>query len=230
MPIEKEPEVRAPFPPQGGPYFKYRVGRKKSESWVTIADDFRIDVWQLIKFNFLTEDPDEVNWYLREYVGCKDTTKDRKNWKFSQRATPGVIYVPNTHHRAETQPCRPANVFQRKAWRQRSNQLRREINRVFKRIRNIKAFAADDGAKHYEDAYTRTGKTLQNLGLLIRPFEQWRARDATDVKVELKAKHWRRAEYEKMLRSDFELVEELLDEWRLLNRKLQPNRCFKVTR
>jgi hypothetical protein len=48
----------------------------------------------LIEFNFKTQNPEEINWYLRRNVGCKKQTRDGKNWMFSTNAAPGVIYRP----------------------------------------------------------------------------------------------------------------------------------------
>jgi hypothetical protein len=59
---------------------------------VSVAKKFTLDVKKLIAFNFQTNDPGEVNWYLREKVGCQ--LSDGSNWSFSTSATPGYIYRP----------------------------------------------------------------------------------------------------------------------------------------
>ena len=59
-----------------------------------VAARFGIDAQALIRFNFKTNNPDEVNWYLRRNVGCKDPSPNGFNWKFSSRAQPGFIYIP----------------------------------------------------------------------------------------------------------------------------------------
>jgi hypothetical protein len=75
----------------------YRV--RDGESWVTIALKNQLDPWGLIRFNYpnLPADPAiaslEVNWYLQEYVGCRELTSDGCNYIFSSTANPGVIYV-----------------------------------------------------------------------------------------------------------------------------------------
>jgi hypothetical protein len=66
------------------------------EDWQSVAKQFGVDVRRLIFFNFHTQNPDEVNWYLRRNVGCNLPTIDGLNWKFSTSAKPGVIYVPET--------------------------------------------------------------------------------------------------------------------------------------
>lgn len=66
------------FGPKG--YFPYPV--QTGDNWEKIADrDGRTYVWDLIRDNFQTDDPMEVNWYLKHYVGCT-VTKDGKNYSF----------------------------------------------------------------------------------------------------------------------------------------------------
>jgi hypothetical protein len=52
-------------------------------------------VWALIEFNFQTHDPDEVNWYLQELVGCRHSKDGGRNYAFLG-ADPkrGKIYLP----------------------------------------------------------------------------------------------------------------------------------------
>lgn len=68
---------------------------KDGDSFVSIARENNMDVWDLIYANFKTRKPAEVNWYLREYVGCKLQTKNERSWRFSSDAYPGVIHIPN---------------------------------------------------------------------------------------------------------------------------------------
>jgi hypothetical protein len=89
MPLETEPKIKAPIPTNSE---KYKV--KDGDSWESIARRIGIDVWKLIDFNFKTKDPREVNWYLRDYVGCNLPTNDKLNWRFSSSANPGIIYLP----------------------------------------------------------------------------------------------------------------------------------------
>jgi hypothetical protein len=53
-----------------------------------------MEVWDLIEFNFETRKPEEVNWYLKELVGCRVST-DGLNYAF-KGADPkkGKIYRP----------------------------------------------------------------------------------------------------------------------------------------
>jgi hypothetical protein len=95
--------VARDFVPQGS--IRYKV--QDQDSWEVLAQRFgasaaaSFDPWYLIRFNYpnLPRDNDqaslEVNWYLREYVGCKVLTEDRRNYRFSSSASPGYIYLPN---------------------------------------------------------------------------------------------------------------------------------------
>jgi hypothetical protein len=86
------PKTMATFPPRG--YVRpHKV--QTGENWWTLAEKYRRkDPWDLIRFNFGTSNPDEVNWYLANKVGCTLTTDDRKNFRFSSNASPGLIYIP----------------------------------------------------------------------------------------------------------------------------------------
>lgn len=95
-PIENEPkDVRLP------PFFHainnngqpYRV--IDGDTWENVAERFvEGDTRGLIWFNFMTNRPNEVNWYLRRYVGCKVPSPSGNNWTFSKSAVPGIIYIP----------------------------------------------------------------------------------------------------------------------------------------
>lgn len=75
--------------------FPYRV--RDADNWCNIAARFGVDVRYLIWFNFRTNCPEGVNWYLREVVGCGQETADGKNYVF-RGADPakGLIYIPLT--------------------------------------------------------------------------------------------------------------------------------------
>lgn len=92
MPIEKRPSnpINKNFIPPNCKKYKVMDG----DSWNLIAARNNMDAWDLIRFNFKTSIPEEVNWYLKHYVGCKKKTKDGYNWMFSSAASPGFIYIP----------------------------------------------------------------------------------------------------------------------------------------
>jgi hypothetical protein len=95
MPIEKRPA--SPLPKgirPGSRYPPYKV--TDADSLETVAQKYMIGVTTLIKHNFDTMDPAEINWYLREHVGCNKPTSDGKNWCFSSTAKPGLIYIPGS--------------------------------------------------------------------------------------------------------------------------------------
>jgi hypothetical protein len=67
---------------------------RMGQSWLSIARDNLIpDAWDLIHFNFRTEDPPAVNRYMRHYIGCF-TSDDGRNFDFSGADTPGKVYLP----------------------------------------------------------------------------------------------------------------------------------------
>ncbi|HYS94496.1 MAG TPA: papain-like cysteine protease family protein [Candidatus Acidoferrales bacterium] len=92
MPIEKEPVRKVSRTHVSPGSVPYRV--KDGDTWISIARAHALDPWDLIEANFATRDAGEVNWYLRDYVGCKVATPDKKNWEFSSSAAPGVIHIP----------------------------------------------------------------------------------------------------------------------------------------
>src|SRR6266849_976083 len=87
-PVHKR--VPSEWPPKDGR--EYRV--LDTDDWWKIAAREHIDPWALIIFNFDTTVPEEVNWYLRELVGCRHT-KDRWNYTFlNADKSKGKIYLP----------------------------------------------------------------------------------------------------------------------------------------
>ena len=93
MPIEKRP--LNPLPP--GPRPGSRVPPHRitdNETLASIAHKYGISERHLLMHNFGTVDEREINWYLRERVGCNLPTHDQKNWRFSNTARPGLVYIP----------------------------------------------------------------------------------------------------------------------------------------
>jgi hypothetical protein len=62
-------------------------------SWQSIADNQKISVQDLIRFNYQTTIPEVVNFYMERNCGCKVIAADGKNYRFVD-AHPGFIYVP----------------------------------------------------------------------------------------------------------------------------------------
>lgn len=67
---------------------------KTGESLESIAEQYGLAWQDLTRFNFGTDEPNEVNHCLHAYIGCTQRTKDRKNYVFSDDDKPGIIYVP----------------------------------------------------------------------------------------------------------------------------------------
>ncbi len=93
-PYRKKPAVVAPFPPLG--YVKKQPVTPWDDWWTLRPFLKTEDPWDLIFFNFHTYDPDEVNWYLYEKVGCRGTSPNGRNYRFDSgdphRAL--AIYLP----------------------------------------------------------------------------------------------------------------------------------------
>jgi hypothetical protein len=96
-PIERTPKITLPrgWHAMRNYGIPYRPRDKPvQEDWHSVARKFGVDVKDLIFFNFLTTEPDEVNWYLKHHTGCKKVSPSGNNWMFSNDASPGIIYIP----------------------------------------------------------------------------------------------------------------------------------------
>ena len=69
MANEREPDNPLPvdFVPEGA-VATHRVS--DGENWGSVAAQYNVNVKDLIYFNFHTNVPEEVNWYLRRNTGC----------------------------------------------------------------------------------------------------------------------------------------------------------------
>jgi hypothetical protein len=93
MANEREPDNPLPsdFVPEGS-VETHRVS--DGEDWASVAGQYNVKVDDLIHFNFHTNVPEEVNWYLRRNTGCNVSNDGGLNWAFSSSADPGLIYIP----------------------------------------------------------------------------------------------------------------------------------------
>ena len=96
MPVEmkKPAKLRYPWPPLDADFAR-EVSLQ--DNWATLAASAgRSDPWDIIKFNFDTTDPHEVNWYLANWVGCTVVSVDGKNLRFgtTQIGKKLLIYIP----------------------------------------------------------------------------------------------------------------------------------------
>jgi hypothetical protein len=105
MAIELKPQNQAkqPWPPPNSSPYKVQ----DNEDWASVATKFKMTVRDLIIFNFGTERPGEINWYLHHYVGCPQT-QDKRNRVFCSSANPGYIYYPTIRMPPETITGLPA--------------------------------------------------------------------------------------------------------------------------
>ena len=93
MANEREPDdpLPADFVPEGA-VATHRVS--DGEDWASVAAQYNVKVGDLIYFNFHTNVPAEVNWYLRRNTGCNVSNDGGRNVAFSSSADPGLIYIP----------------------------------------------------------------------------------------------------------------------------------------
>jgi hypothetical protein len=84
------------YAPAGGVQYAVKTG----DSWFTLAQRVKMNAWDLIRYNYPGLPADvqaaarEVNWYLREYVGCTRVTANGQNYEFSTSDTPGKVWLP----------------------------------------------------------------------------------------------------------------------------------------
>jgi len=93
MANEREPDnpLSVDFVPEGAVETHYV---SDDENWASVAAQYNVNVKDLIYFNFHTNVPEEVNWYLRRNTGCNVSKDGGRNWAFSSSADPGRIYIP----------------------------------------------------------------------------------------------------------------------------------------
>ena len=79
--------------------FKYKV--QTGDTWLTLAarNNHQFSEHTLIWLNFKLSPlehfyTDQVNWYLRKYVGCRHSLDGGRNWAFTDDADPGYIFLP----------------------------------------------------------------------------------------------------------------------------------------
>ncbi len=92
MPVKIEkPSPTLPVGYRPANSFPYRV--KNGDSFVSLANRLGITPKDLLRFNFNTDTPTHINYYLQHNVGCSIPTPDGKNYTFTN-AEPGIIYYP----------------------------------------------------------------------------------------------------------------------------------------
>lgn len=102
-PLRTEKPPRNPITFWVQPWSSILYEVKDNDTWGSVAQQFKVQPGKyfygnsaqyLIWYNFRTNDTDEVNWYLREFVGCNVSKDGGNNWAFSDSADPGKIYIP----------------------------------------------------------------------------------------------------------------------------------------
>lgn len=64
------------------------------ETLETLAAGAGITWQELARFNWDTDDPDQINHHLRDDVGCTRRTADGRNYVFDSSDDPGIVYIP----------------------------------------------------------------------------------------------------------------------------------------
>jgi hypothetical protein len=101
QPLRNEKRPLKPLQPWTQPpdTFKYKV--KTGDTWLTLGalnhHQFgeHTSIWLNFRLSPLDHFyTDQVNWYLREYVGCRHSLDGGRNWAFTDDADPGYIFLP----------------------------------------------------------------------------------------------------------------------------------------
>jgi hypothetical protein len=91
MKVKKPANVRWCHPPKG---FAAAHRVKTGDSFVSLAARYGFaDPWDIIQYNYGTKNPEEVNWYLQELVGCTKS-KDGINYSFDSSDRFGIVFIP----------------------------------------------------------------------------------------------------------------------------------------
>jgi hypothetical protein len=101
QPLRNEKRPLKPVWPWVQPPDTYKYKVKTGDTWVSLGaqNDHQYGAEQLIWINFGLNGTehfytDQVNWYLREYVGCRHSLDNGRNWAFTDDANPGYIFLP----------------------------------------------------------------------------------------------------------------------------------------
>lgn len=96
----------------GEEYLDYKVRTKDSIESIAKRAGMKWEV--LAEFNYGTRVPDEINWYLREYVGCTKETGDHNNYVFDSADDPGIVHIPLWYKKASWFPVVRAGFGRKK--------------------------------------------------------------------------------------------------------------------
>ena len=139
-----------------------------NERWETLAVRYSVDVKTLIWENFHTNVPEEVNWYLHNYVGCDTPTVDGYNWTFttSARRSPGSragkIFIPQKPTAARQGPS-AAEILKKE-----NEELQQMLEDIKKSIREGQEALNEISCAIATDVFRRRGmhtdSSLEYLG------------------------------------------------------------------
>jgi hypothetical protein len=122
--VKRPAVLRSPWPPTDA----------MQSQQVTLLDDWsslqtlfsRGDIWDIIYYNFETYNPDEVNWYLYEWLGCRQLSGSGFNYRFGRESgntEPITVYIPEDDYlppgrrQAEAQRFCVSVLHEPAAWR-----------------------------------------------------------------------------------------------------------------
>lgn len=69
---------------------------KTGETIESLARSCGLSWQELARFNWGTSIPNEINYHLRDFVGCTKRTRDGHNYIFDSADEPGIVYLPRT--------------------------------------------------------------------------------------------------------------------------------------
>ncbi|WP_128925216.1 hypothetical protein [Bradyrhizobium guangxiense] len=102
QPLRNERRPLKPLQPWTQPDNTSRYKVRTGDTWLTLAarNHHQYSEHDIIWVNFRLSPldrfyTDQVNWYLREYVGCRHSLDGGRNWAFTDDADPGYIFLPN---------------------------------------------------------------------------------------------------------------------------------------
>lgn len=91
---------------------EYKV--RSGDSIKSVAEAHGMTWQELAIFNWDTDDPDQINWYLENYFICRK--KKGANYVFTDEDEPGLLYLPHGVERAGQRVRR--GVYYVSRWKQ----------------------------------------------------------------------------------------------------------------
>jgi hypothetical protein len=177
--------------PAPTPGSKYRIATieehkvKTGETPRSIADVAGMTWQALAKFNWNTDNPDEINKHLEEDVGCTKKTADGKNFIFDDSDDPGIIYLPKKW----TQANLPTN--QQHVIRVRFGPAKQLVEIRLYDDEMVpyanKKYSLDLDGKKYKGRLTDEGKLIREVheGAKSGTITLWLDEDDDEVKIEI---------------------------------------------